>query len=215
MSTDLEERDAAGNLTPWALACDALVDDGCDCGEDEPGTCLGCRCEAAMRAERAEVARLRAEVLELRECLTAAHRDTLAAETSIPGERATARAEERERAAIRLKLTVAEARALLCDACAAGKPLRGAAHPYPPPTRGALVCLADDASLVWLLGLTVVLASRIRDPNGPRLVARVCRTCRGARVRFQDGQLRSCPDCRHPETGESTGAVIVLEERKT
>jgi len=46
------ERDAKGALTDWALACDALADNGCDCGEDEPGTCLGCLCERAMRTER-------------------------------------------------------------------------------------------------------------------------------------------------------------------
>jgi len=51
--SDRDERDAAGNLMPWALACDALSDNGCDCGEDEPGTCLACVCERAMRAERA------------------------------------------------------------------------------------------------------------------------------------------------------------------
>lgn len=53
-ATDFDERDAQGNLTAWALACDALQDHGCDCGVDEPGTCLACRCEAAMRAERAQ-----------------------------------------------------------------------------------------------------------------------------------------------------------------
>ena len=46
------ERDAKGALTDWALACNALVDNGCDCGEDEEGTCLACVCERAMRAER-------------------------------------------------------------------------------------------------------------------------------------------------------------------
>ena len=44
------ERDAEGNLTPLALALDALSDHGCDCGTDEPGTCLACVCEAALRA---------------------------------------------------------------------------------------------------------------------------------------------------------------------
>lgn len=43
------ERDADGNLTPLALAVDALEDNGCDCGTDEPGTCFACRCEAALR----------------------------------------------------------------------------------------------------------------------------------------------------------------------
>ena len=44
-----DERDAEGLLTPLALALDALEDNGCDCGEDEPGPCLACRCEAALR----------------------------------------------------------------------------------------------------------------------------------------------------------------------
>jgi len=48
------ERDANGHLTDWALACDALADNGCDCGcdPDERGTCLACVCERAMRTER-------------------------------------------------------------------------------------------------------------------------------------------------------------------
>jgi len=46
------ERDANGHLTDWALACSALADNGCDCGEDEEGTCLACVCERAMRTER-------------------------------------------------------------------------------------------------------------------------------------------------------------------
>lgn len=44
-----EQRDANGNLTDLALACNALQDNGCDCGTDEPGTCLACRCEAALK----------------------------------------------------------------------------------------------------------------------------------------------------------------------
>jgi hypothetical protein len=43
------ERDENGELTPLALAIDALEGNGCDCGEDEKGTCLACRCEAALR----------------------------------------------------------------------------------------------------------------------------------------------------------------------
>ena len=46
------ERDAKGALTDWVLACDALADNGCDCGEAEEGTCLACVCERATRAER-------------------------------------------------------------------------------------------------------------------------------------------------------------------
>lgn len=44
----LDERDPDGNLTPLALALDALVGAGCDCGTDEPGTCLSCLCEAGL-----------------------------------------------------------------------------------------------------------------------------------------------------------------------
>lgn len=45
-----EQRDADGKLTDLALACDALEDNGCDCGTDEPGTCLACLCEAALKS---------------------------------------------------------------------------------------------------------------------------------------------------------------------
>ena len=50
--TDRNERNIYGALTDWALAWAALDDYGCDCGEDEPGTCLACRCERAMKMER-------------------------------------------------------------------------------------------------------------------------------------------------------------------
>lgn len=43
------ERDAEGNLTPLAIALDSISGNGCDCGEDEPGTCLACVCEAALK----------------------------------------------------------------------------------------------------------------------------------------------------------------------
>ena len=69
--SDLDERDQDGLLTPWALACDALRDAGCDCGEDEEGTCLGCRCEAAMRAERARAEKAEAEIAALKAMLDA------------------------------------------------------------------------------------------------------------------------------------------------
>jgi len=52
------ERDKNGQLTPMALALDALRNADCDCGTDEPGTCLVCRCEAALRHERAMVIKL-------------------------------------------------------------------------------------------------------------------------------------------------------------
>lgn len=48
-SDTIHEHDTAGNLTPLAMALNALVDEGCDCGNDEPGTCLECLCEAALR----------------------------------------------------------------------------------------------------------------------------------------------------------------------
>ena len=69
MATDNEERDSDSNLTPWALAADALMDHGCDCGVDEPGTCLPCLCEAAMRAERAEKNALQEANIQMREAL--------------------------------------------------------------------------------------------------------------------------------------------------
>ena len=44
-----DQRDDRGMLTPLALALDAIDDNGCDCGTDEPGTCLACLCEAALK----------------------------------------------------------------------------------------------------------------------------------------------------------------------
>jgi len=58
-SNMIEQRDAAGNLTDLALALDALSDNGCDCGEDEPGTCLACVCERALRTQWERVQELR------------------------------------------------------------------------------------------------------------------------------------------------------------
>jgi hypothetical protein len=43
------ERDNNGNLTPLAMALNAISDYGCDCGDDEPGTCLTCLCENALK----------------------------------------------------------------------------------------------------------------------------------------------------------------------
>lgn len=43
------ERDENGNLTPLAMALNAMSDYGCDCADDEPGTCLTCLCEQALR----------------------------------------------------------------------------------------------------------------------------------------------------------------------
>jgi len=44
-----ERNTADGKRTPLALALLALQDAGCDCKDGEAGTCLGCRCEAALR----------------------------------------------------------------------------------------------------------------------------------------------------------------------
>lgn len=53
-------------ITDWELAVDALTNHGCDCGTDEPGTCLACICEAALRTERAQVERLQARFAAIR-----------------------------------------------------------------------------------------------------------------------------------------------------
>lgn len=57
-----EERDDDGLLSNWALAQDALQDAGCDCGQDEPGMCLMCRCRAALDEERNRVLALEAVI---------------------------------------------------------------------------------------------------------------------------------------------------------
>lgn len=56
------ERNEDGTYTPLAMALQALSDDGCDCGTDEPGTCLGCLCEAALRSVVEEREAMRAEL---------------------------------------------------------------------------------------------------------------------------------------------------------
>jgi hypothetical protein len=45
----VNDRDASGNLTPLAQALDVIGGTGCDCGVDEPGSCIGCVCEAALK----------------------------------------------------------------------------------------------------------------------------------------------------------------------
>ena len=57
----IDQRDRDGDLTPLALAVNAIGGDGygCDCGTDEPGTCLACLCAAAIRALLLEIAVLR------------------------------------------------------------------------------------------------------------------------------------------------------------
>ena len=42
------QKDKDGNLTPLALACQALRITGCDCIEGETNRCLGCLCEKAL-----------------------------------------------------------------------------------------------------------------------------------------------------------------------
>jgi hypothetical protein len=61
-----EERDVEGKLTSLALALDAISGEGCDCGEDEPGTCLGHRCETAIHEQFDEIEKLRLENNNLR-----------------------------------------------------------------------------------------------------------------------------------------------------
>lgn len=56
-----EERDSDGKLTKLAQALDAIEGNGCDCGTDEPGTCLACLCEEALHEQFDELARLRGE----------------------------------------------------------------------------------------------------------------------------------------------------------
>jgi hypothetical protein len=106
MSDDRDERDADGNLTPWALACDALHDNGCDCDEDEPGTCLACRCEAAMQAERKD----RRQALAALTAERAAHRHD-----RLEMDRAVA-----ERQRIEVRLAASEAGAEACLRCTPG-----------------------------------------------------------------------------------------------
>jgi hypothetical protein len=43
------DRDASGDLTPLAQALDCIGGTGCDCGVDEPGSCIGCVCESALK----------------------------------------------------------------------------------------------------------------------------------------------------------------------
>ena len=45
------QRDSEGNLTKLAQALDCIIGTGCDCGTDEPGSCIGCLCEAALHEQ--------------------------------------------------------------------------------------------------------------------------------------------------------------------
>lgn len=69
--TRIDEINMSG-LTDFDLAWSMLDDAGCDCGVDEPGTCLACVCMQALRKERA--ARDQAQEL-LRRWLTIDHMD--------------------------------------------------------------------------------------------------------------------------------------------
>lgn len=54
----IDERDSMGLLTDMAQALDAIREYGCDC---ETGTCIACRCETALRAERERAEKAEAE----------------------------------------------------------------------------------------------------------------------------------------------------------
>ncbi len=70
-----DERDENGNLTDTALALDALENHGCDCGTDEKGTCLVCRCEKALRTERARAVRAEESSNGWKECMDMVRQD--------------------------------------------------------------------------------------------------------------------------------------------
>jgi hypothetical protein len=53
-------------LTDFDLAMDALRDLGCDCGTDEPGTCLACVCQRALLHYRTQASRARVHAAKLR-----------------------------------------------------------------------------------------------------------------------------------------------------
>lgn len=95
MGDERNERDADGNLTAYALACDALSDHGCDCGGDEAGSCLACKCELAMTTERARAEKAEATVAALESRLT----DEAAARAHVEAEveRLTKERDEAER----------------------------------------------------------------------------------------------------------------------
>ena len=154
-----------------------------------------CECNCAVAVADAEIATLRTRVAELeRLAYLGDHHfpnQTYQARLfEVLAEHNQARAEERERAAMICHRRVTEHR----------------------------------------VGLVAELRDEIRD-SGPRLCARPCGTCGGQKyvavrashqlwcgaARLQDcacGLAAPCPDCRHPETGESIGAVMKLEERK-
>jgi len=69
-------------MTPCEQAADALSSYGCDCGNDEPGTCLACLCEAAMRAERTRAERAESECETLLNILLRVHSTQLPPDVS-------------------------------------------------------------------------------------------------------------------------------------
>lgn len=58
------ERDENGELTDLALALNAISDNGCDCGTDEPGSCVACLCEAALKSQYERIVALTAKLAE-------------------------------------------------------------------------------------------------------------------------------------------------------
>lgn len=81
MGTDIipeGERDENGNLTDMALAIDALIDFGCDCGDDNDPPCLGCLCEKALRTERKRALAAESKVSQMVEAIKS--------EPELPGE---------------------------------------------------------------------------------------------------------------------------------
>jgi len=60
------QRDGEGNLTKLAQAVDSIIGTGCDCGTDEPESCIVCLCEAALHEQFDQITALRAEVERLK-----------------------------------------------------------------------------------------------------------------------------------------------------
>jgi hypothetical protein len=62
----LDERDSDGKLTALAMALNSVVANGCDCGEDEPWTCIGCLFEQSLHEQFDEIERLRHENADIK-----------------------------------------------------------------------------------------------------------------------------------------------------
>jgi hypothetical protein len=93
----IEQRDSEGKLTRLAMALHALADHGCDCGTDEPGTCLGCLCEAALREQFESLGRLSSKV-EQREVVSFI---SMGGSECGPGDVAVLRAEMTNKASVK------------------------------------------------------------------------------------------------------------------